>query len=85
MSVTRADGQQTMTTDHERLADAYRAALRHYLDTRDESGRSRAYELGHTAVEAEIGLLELATIHGEAVGELVADRPDAETVAACME
>jgi serine phosphatase RsbU (regulator of sigma subunit) len=85
LSVTHADGRQTMMTDNERLADAYRAALRHYLDTRDESGRSRAYELGHTAVEAEIGLLELATIHGEAVGELVADRPDAETVAACME
>jgi serine phosphatase RsbU (regulator of sigma subunit) len=74
-----------MRTDRDRLIDGYRAALRHYLDTRDESGRSRAYELGHSAVEAEIGLLELATIHSEAVTDLLADRPEGETVAACME
>ena len=74
-----------MRTDPNLLADEYRAALRHYLDHRDESGRSRAYELGHSAVEAEIGILELATIHGEAVGELVAGRPEGEIVTACME
>ena len=74
-----------MRTDPNLLADEYRAALRHYLDHRDESGRSRAYELGHSAVEAEIGILELATIHSEAVGDLVADTPDGETVTACME
>lgn len=74
-----------MRTDRDRLADGYRAALRHYLDARDESGRSRAYELGHSAVEAEIGLLELATIHSEAVTDLLADRYEGETVAACME
>jgi serine phosphatase RsbU (regulator of sigma subunit) len=74
-----------MRTDPNLLADEYRAALRHYLDHRDESGRSRAYELGHSAVEAEIGILELATIHSEVVRELVAGTPDGETVAACME
>jgi serine phosphatase RsbU (regulator of sigma subunit) len=74
-----------MTTNRDRLADGYRSALRRYIDARDESGRSQAYELGHSAVEAEIGLLDLATIHGEAVGELLAGRPDGETVAACME
>jgi serine phosphatase RsbU (regulator of sigma subunit) len=74
-----------MRTDRDRLADGYRAALRHYLDARDESGRSRAYELGHSAVEAEIGLLELAAIHSEAVADLLADRLVGETVAACME
>lgn len=74
-----------MRTEGERLADKYRAALRHYLDTRDESGRSRAYELGHAAVEAEIGLLELAAIQSEAVADLLAGRPEGETVAACME
>jgi serine phosphatase RsbU (regulator of sigma subunit) len=74
-----------MRTDPNLLADDYRAALRHYLDHRDESGRSRAYELGHSAVEAEIGILELATIHSEAVSDLVADMPDGETVTACME
>ncbi|MGH9227434.1 MAG: SpoIIE family protein phosphatase [Acidimicrobiales bacterium] len=72
-------------TEGERLAEDYRAALLHYLGTRDESGRSRAYELGHSAVEAEIGLIELAAIHSDAVGDLMAGRPDGETVAACME
>jgi serine phosphatase RsbU (regulator of sigma subunit) len=74
-----------MSTDRDRLAHAYRAALSHYLDSRDESGRSRAYELGHSAVEAEIGLLELAAIHSEAVCDLLAGRPEGEAVTACME
>jgi serine phosphatase RsbU (regulator of sigma subunit) len=80
-----ADGRPTVSNERDHLANGYRAALQHYLESRDESGRSRAYELGHSAVEAEIGLLELATIHSEAVGDLLADRPEGETVAACME
>jgi serine phosphatase RsbU (regulator of sigma subunit) len=74
-----------MRTDRDQLAAEYRAALSHYLDTRDESGRSRAYELGHSAVEAQIGLLELAAIHSAAVDELLADPPERDAVAASME
>jgi serine phosphatase RsbU (regulator of sigma subunit) len=84
VSTTPADGR-SMSSDRGRLAGEYRAALGHYLDTPDESGRSRAYELGHAAVEAGIGLLELAVIHSEAVGDLMAGRPEGETVTACME
>jgi serine phosphatase RsbU (regulator of sigma subunit) len=67
-----------MTTDRDQLATEYRKALAHYVELRDETGRSRAYELGRSAVEADIGLLELAAIHGEAAGELLGEVADRE-------
>ena len=39
----------------------------------DEAGRARAYELGHRAVEAQVGLLELVAIHRLAVDDFVGD------------
>ncbi len=60
----------------------YRTALVRYLAERDETGRSRAYELGHAAVEAEIGLLELADVHRSVVDEVLADDPSRDTVSA---
>jgi serine phosphatase RsbU (regulator of sigma subunit) len=72
-------------TDRRQLPADYLAALRHYLDTQDEAGRSRAYELGHSALEADVGLLELAAIHGAALAEVLDDEPSREAVAASME
>ncbi|HZA79304.1 MAG TPA: SpoIIE family protein phosphatase [Acidimicrobiales bacterium] len=74
-----------MTADRRRLPAEYRAALRRYLEARDEAGRSRAYELGHSALEADVGLLELATIHGAALVEVLDDECSREAVAASME
>jgi serine phosphatase RsbU (regulator of sigma subunit) len=71
--------------DHDGLRDEYRAALRNFLEVRDELGRSRAYELGRSAVEAGIGLLELAAIHAAVVDELLADVASRETVRASLE
>jgi serine phosphatase RsbU (regulator of sigma subunit) len=71
--------------DREALRADYRAALVRYLAERDETGRSRAYELGHAAVEAEIGLLELADVHRLVVDEVLAEDPTREAVAAAMD
>ena len=74
-----------MTTERDQLASEYQTALHHYLDIRDEAGRSRAYEIGHSAIEAKIGLLELAAIHGDAVDDVLGEQPARDTVAASME
>ncbi len=62
-----------MTAVHDSLAAEYRAALVAYVQAPDEAGRARAYELGHRAVEAQVGLLELVAIHRLAVDDFVGD------------
>lgn len=74
-----------MTSVHDDLAAEYRTALVAYVQAPDEAGRSRAYELGHRAVEARIGLLELVAIHRTAVDDFVADAPTRERVVASIE
>jgi GAF domain-containing protein len=55
-----------MTCD-ENFRDAYVAALRGYLLAGAESQLRTAYELGRTAVADELGVLELADVHHEAL------------------
>lgn len=74
-----------MTTAHDDLAVEYRAALVAYVLAPDETGRSRAYELGHRAVEAKMGLLELVAIHRTAVDDFVTDEPMRSRVAGSIE
>jgi serine phosphatase RsbU (regulator of sigma subunit) len=69
-----------MTGDADELASAYRAALVGYIEAPDESGRSQAYELGHSAVRAELGVLDLVAIHRAAVEEVVTDAADRRRV-----
>jgi serine phosphatase RsbU (regulator of sigma subunit) len=58
-------------SDRDSIAAAYREALVAYVRAPDESGRADAYRLGHRAVEAEIGLLELVGIHRAALIDVV--------------
>ena len=51
----------------------YAAALRAYLDTRDESSLSIGYELGRTALQRQISLLELVENHVRLVFEIAQD------------
>jgi serine phosphatase RsbU (regulator of sigma subunit) len=75
-----------LAPDHRAALRAdYRTALVGYLAERDETGRSRAYELGHAAVEAEIGLLELADVHRSVVDEVLAEDFSRDAVAAAMD
>ncbi|HEX6424676.1 MAG TPA: SpoIIE family protein phosphatase [Acidimicrobiales bacterium] len=74
-----------MTSLHRDLADEYRAALLGYVAAPDELGRARAYELGHRAVEAGMGLIELVGVHRIAVDEVVDETPTRARVAAAMD
>lgn len=51
----------------------YAAALRAYLDTRDESSLAIGYELGRTALQRQISLLEIVENHVRLVFEIVQD------------
>jgi serine phosphatase RsbU (regulator of sigma subunit) len=61
-----------MTAGRDALAADYRAALGAYLASPDEAGRARAYDLGHRAVAARLGLIEFLGIHREAIIAVVA-------------
>lgn len=58
---------------HEALEADYLGALEGYLAGPDERGLAAAYELGHRAVEAGVGLLELVGIHHRAVERVAPD------------
>jgi hypothetical protein len=55
-------------TQNERFRDAYVAGLRGYLLVGGEGQLRIAYELGRRAVAQELGVLELADVHHEALG-----------------
>jgi signal transduction histidine kinase len=54
---------------------AYRAALRGYLEGSGESGLTRAWELGRRALRERLGLLEVAALHVQLVGDGIARGP----------
>ena len=58
-------------TGGEDFRDAYVVALRGYLLAAGESQLRIAYELGRTAVAEELGVLELADIHHDALAALL--------------
>ncbi len=74
-----------MTAGDSDLAEDYRAALAQYLRAADEAGRSRAYDLGHRAVEERVGLIEFIGIHRDAVNALVVPKPKPHNVCAAID
>jgi serine phosphatase RsbU (regulator of sigma subunit) len=64
-----------VTAVHDDLAGEYRAALADYVRSPDETGRARAYALGHRAVELHVGLLDLVAIHRLAMADCLAEGP----------
>lgn len=50
-----------------RLRQNYAAAFARYLIHRDEAALAAAYELGRSALEGGVGLLEVVLIHHEVV------------------
>ena len=66
-----------LTVDRDRLARDYAAALRSYLSDGGEAALASAYELGRQAAASGIGVVELVSIHDEAVGAIGA--PDRAT------
>lgn len=53
------------------LGDQYRSALGEYLSNAEEAALSHAYELGRAAIGQGLGILDIATIHEDAVGTLL--------------
>ncbi len=74
-----------MTSVRDDLAAEYSRALVAYVRAPDESGRACAYELGHRAVEARIGLLEVVAIHRRAIDDFVTDAATRDQVVASIE
>jgi serine phosphatase RsbU (regulator of sigma subunit) len=64
-----------VTSARDDIAAQYRAALVAYVHEPDEAGRACAYDLGHRAVEARVGLLELIEIHRRALADFVTESP----------
>jgi PAS domain S-box-containing protein len=50
-----------------RLAERYQSALQDYLAGIQEPALQRAYELGRQALAEGLGILDMATVHGEAL------------------
>lgn len=51
------------------LASQYSSALRDYLARRDEADLQRAYELGRFALAEDVGILEMAVLYHDALGD----------------
>ena len=58
------------------LEQAYFSSLRDYLIQKNEEPLQRAYELGRSALEAGMGVLDIAAMHGEALSRLLDDVAD---------
>ena len=55
----------------ESFEEEYRSALGHYSTAGGEEGLGRAYDLGRQALERQVSVVELASLHHRAVIELV--------------
>ncbi len=60
-----------MTESGTLLEGEYRSALQAYLEGAGEKALQRAYELGRRAISSGVGVLELATLHHQAIVTLL--------------
>src|ERR1044071_5027982 len=67
-----------MTVHIEDFAAEYNAALADYLTRADEDALSRAYELGREALQNGLGLLDLVSLHKEAIDGAIAPIPSSD-------
>jgi two-component system NtrC family sensor kinase len=58
------------------LAERYRSALEEFVAAGGEEARSRAYEIGRSAVAEHCGLLDIAEIHHQALATVARRTPD---------
>jgi hypothetical protein len=57
------------------LARDYRAAFFRHLARRDESGLNAGYELGRSALSADVSLLDVVRVHHDVLVEVLRDSP----------
>ncbi|OBF05232.1 SpoIIE family protein phosphatase [Mycobacterium sp. 852002-10029_SCH5224772] len=60
-------------SEHDGFHAQYAAALRAYLDTRDEASLAIGYELGRTALQDQVSLLEIVENHVRLVFDIAQD------------
>jgi len=60
-----------MNNPMHRLARFYAVTLQKYLENEQEAILEHAYELGRTAIAQELGVLDVARIHQEALGKML--------------
>src|ERR1700687_4637160 len=63
------------------LAEQYRSALSNYLAGGGETALQSAYEIGRKALDNQLGILEMASFHHQALKQLVTDWVSAEDAA----
>jgi signal transduction histidine kinase len=61
----------TSANDLRALAERYQSAMQAYLAGVDEPALQQAYEIGHQAVGDGLGILDIATVHGETLVHIV--------------
>ena len=60
-----------MTTERQLFSRRYRAALLDYLLGNGETGLSTAYDLGRSAIDEDLGLLQILRAHQRAVNSVL--------------
>jgi PAS domain S-box-containing protein len=55
------------------ITEAYDVALRDYVAGVTATGQQRAYELGRHAIASDVGVVDIAVIHGRVLAKLLAD------------
>ena len=60
-----------MCADRMMFSRRYRAALLDYLLGNGEAGLSTAYELGRSAIDEDLGLLQIVRAHHRAVNDVI--------------
>ncbi len=67
-----------MSTGPHELGEEYSAAMREFCAMGGDAALSWAYQLGHQAVGADIGVLEMATIHQKALVKALIEMVDGD-------
>ncbi len=65
-------------SDLHTLAERYQVVLQEYLAGLEEPALQRAYAIGREALGAGLGVVEVATIHGEALARALRQVPSRE-------
>lgn len=65
-----------MMSSRDLLIDRYRSGLQDYLAGRNETSLLKAYELGRSAMENDMGLLDVIAVHQLVLTGILLDEPD---------
>ncbi len=73
-----------MKASQRELMNQYESALRAYLEKTDEALLEEAYELGRRALRLEISLIEMVTLHSDALNRALSQMADAGDISEAL-